>query len=414
MKSSSLIEEAALNPGMNITEDLLQNCPNDWDLAECFDDLGDLTEAIQCSQDREIGQDQSQFNQDTSDMVLNSDNQYGARCKHRLSDSATSDNNLLQSDAVPATQSQAQKQSGRTTMEQNIGTHTSSQEPSHRPTASSSRSFSNPNGDGYAPDCTRGPYDLGSPEEAGHPRRRSRNCPSLGLPSSEDIGRPEGTIDIGSRSQYFEHHKNGNASRHRTRTSSISSSKEHPSMFSYKEKLLTRGNKLFSDLSQLYKFGVELDMIQFDERFTEDLATIKARFEELSDLSRMDINENCNEYSDRNRANLGQNVNASFSNDRRLTEAHRHHPEINPSNLTSRAATANVIYQENNSSRYRQDVPQGQGISRPPIRHTSPRLTTSMINESEGGSSFEMSRGIRRMQEYRQENGRQAGHRREK
>ncbi|KAF5235121.1 hypothetical protein FANTH_11818 [Fusarium anthophilum] len=242
------------------------------------------------------------------------------------------------------TQSQAQKQSGRATTDQNTGAHISPQEPLNRPTASSSRSFSNPNRDGYATDCTREPYDFGSSDDAGHPRRRSRNCPSLGLPFSEEIGRPETAVDTGSRSQYFEHHKNGNPSRHRARRSSVSSSKEHPYMFSYQERLTTRANKLFSDLLQLYKFGLELDMIQYDESFMEDLTAIKARFEELSDMSRMDMNRNCNECSDRNRAYVGQNVNASFSKDRRLTETHRHHPEISPSPLTSRPATASIIY----------------------------------------------------------------------
>ncbi|KAF5682460.1 hypothetical protein FCIRC_5014 [Fusarium circinatum] len=210
MKSPSMIEEDPLNSGMNVTENFLQNYPNDWDLAECFDDLGDLTEAIQCSQGRETGQDQSQFDQDTSVMIWTSDNEYGARCKHQLSDSVTSANNLSQSDAIPATQSQAQKQSGRATTDQNTGAHISPQEPLNRPTASSSRSFSNSNRDGYATDCTREPYDFGSPDDAGHPRRRSRNCPSLELPFSKEIGSPEAAVDTGSRSQYFKHHKNGN------------------------------------------------------------------------------------------------------------------------------------------------------------------------------------------------------------
>ncbi|KAF4345874.1 hypothetical protein FBEOM_165 [Fusarium beomiforme] len=273
-------EGTAIESGMSITDELVQDCQDNWDIADCFDELGNFTEVTQWSQDIGIGQDQGQFNHDESVLALNSEN------------------NHLQSDVAPAIQDQAQNQTGRASADQNvvIRAQVSPQSPLHRRTASSSRAFSRNNRGGCASDCARERHDLDLQHEMSIPQRRARNYPSLEKPFFEDLNHPERTTRPGSKFQCSDGHEDRNPSSHRARTWSNSSCKEHPSLSTYQEKLTMRANNLFSDLSQLYKFGVDLDMIQYDERFVHDLSTIKERFKKLSHSGRMDIDQGSDEY----------------------------------------------------------------------------------------------------------------------
>ncbi|EXL91378.1 hypothetical protein FOIG_15416 [Fusarium odoratissimum NRRL 54006] len=328
---------------------------------------------------------------------------------------STSDNNVLQNGVHLAANSQAQKQKCRATADQNgvIGAQVPPQRHLPRRTLSSSQAFSNTNRGGPATDCTRELQDLSSQDETGHAGRRAGNVLSLARLLSEDPGCPQTTTGPGSGFQCSNHHENHGLPTHRARTWSNCSSKQQPSSSSYQEKLTTKANKRFSDLSQLYKVGVELDMIHYDEGFIQDLSTVKERFRQLADPGLIDLDQGNDDDTDQSRARPGENFAAAPHRNRCIAESQRQHLETNPPSPDPRDLTTKATYRESNLDRYRQDMHRNQGNSRVSTGHSSPRWTPSTIPESSEGSSLRTPSGLRRMQEYKADNSHEAGSRHE-
>ncbi|EMT74704.1 hypothetical protein FOC4_g10000621 [Fusarium odoratissimum] len=277
----------------------------------------------------------------------------------------------------------------------------------------SSQAFSNTNRGGPATDCTRELQDLSSQDETGHAGRRAGNVLSLARLLSEDPGCPQTTTGPGSGFQCSNHHENHGLPTHRARTWSNCSSKQQPSSSSYQEKLTTKANKRFSDLSQLYKVGVELDMIHYDEGFIQDLSTVKERFRQLADPGLIDLDQGNDDDTDQSRARPGENFAAAPHRNRCIAESQRQHLETNPPSPDPRDLTTKATYRESNLDRYRQDMHRNQGNSRVSTGHSSPRWTPSTIPESSEGSSLRTPSGLRRMQEYKADNSHEAGSRHE-
>ncbi|CAF3522674.1 unnamed protein product [Fusarium graminearum] len=389
-------EDIALESCMNITDDLLQAYQGDWDTAECFDDMDNFTETMQCNQDLMTYQEQGQLNNNPNALV------------------SPSDNNVLQNGVHLTAHNQAQRHKCRVTADQNSVTGAEVPYQRHLPerTVSSSGNSSNTNCDGSTADGTRGMQDLSPQRGTGQTGRRAGNIATLKKLLSEDPSCSQKTTGPVLVFQSSNHQENHTHPRHRSRTWSIGSSKQ-PSSISYQEKLTTKANKLFSDLSQLYKFGVELDMIHYDEEFLQDLSTVKDRFRQLVDPGLADLDHGCDDDTDQCRAKPVQHFDAHLYKSRRITERQHQQLEIDRPNPDPRDSTTKATFTESDFDRYRHDIPHGQGNSRVSTGHSSPRWTPPILPGSTGGSSLRSPAGLKRMHEYRPDNRYKAGSRHE-
>lgn len=69
----------------------------------------------------------------------------------------------------------------------------------------------------------------------------------------------------------------------------------------YARRLNNKADDLFSELGQLYKVGVDLEMLQYDETFIDDLSVMKDRFFDLSDPNTMENEGPRTSYSTRSK-----------------------------------------------------------------------------------------------------------------
>lgn len=390
-------EDIALESCMNITDDLLQACQGDWDTAECFDDMDNLTETMQCNQDLMTYQEQGQLNNNPNALV------------------SPSDNNVLHNGVHLTAHNQAQRNKCRVTADQNSVTGAEVPYQRHLPerTVSSSGNSSNTNCDGSTADGTRGMQDLSPQRGTGQTGRRAGNITTLRKLLSEDPSCSQKTTGPVLVFQSSNHQENHTHPRHRSRTWSIGSSKQHPSSISYQEKLTNKANKLFSDLSQLYKFGVELDMIHYDEEFLQDLSTVKDRFRQLVDPGLADLDHGSDDDTDQCRTKLVQHFDAHLYKSKLITERQPQHLEIGRPNPDPRDSTTKATFTESDFDRYRHDIRHGQGNSRVSTSHSSPRWTPPILPESAGGASLRSPAGLKRMHEHRLDNSYKAGSRHE-